>query len=225
MSLEQLAITICLLAAVVIVLVFVSGPPGPPPPAGPPPPLVSDLLAWLESINAPPISDLAAWLEKINAEIVSQVVPLHRRRDLRLRGRDRIRCGADRAAGAGDEGGDHLAGGDVLFWTIAPAPGLYIIGSVLAVLVDENKKFAGVISLAILLGAIVYLLVALGSMLALLLDATDPSRFKRPAGEEGGRRHQASDVPPPRERRQPTHGRPQSRQERMSPGNSESFNA
>ena len=62
-----------------------------------------------------------------------------------------------------------------MFWTISPAPGL-IIGSVVVVLV--NKRLAGAISVAILLGAIIYLVEALVIMLALLLDATDPSRFK-----------------------------------------------
>ena len=62
-------------------------------------------------------------------------------------------------------------------YTVAPAPAL-ILGSVLVVLIPY--RWAGATSVAILLGAFLYLLVSLWAMMNILFDATDPRRFKKP---------------------------------------------
>jgi hypothetical protein len=129
--------------------------------------IVAVLLALLSGYIGSPLptfTSLAAWLEKINAEIVSQIVPSIVVAIFVFAVGTAFVVAQIVPPARGTRAATTLQGRR-MFWTIAPAPGL-IIGSVLAVLVDENKKLAGVISLAILLGAIVYLLVALGSMLA-----------------------------------------------------------
>ena len=68
-----------------------------------------------------------------------------------------------------------LQGGRMAY-SVAPAPAL-ILGSVLAVLIPD--RWAGATSVAILLGAFLYLLVSLWAMMNILFDATDPRRFKK----------------------------------------------
>jgi hypothetical protein len=124
--------------------------------------------------SRPPKPSWATWLKGLNAETVAQIVPSVVVAIFVFAVGTAFVVAQIVPPARGTRATATLQGRR-MFWTIGPAPAL-IIGSVLAVL--GRGRLAGAISVAILIGAIAYLLVALAVMLTLLLDATDPSRFR-----------------------------------------------